>query len=158
RNVVIAMAAGNNTATTAVEAEAVRNAQQIAKAMEGFYGKAGAEQLFELLAGHYGAVKQFATANLANDTALQDTAREAMLSNAGKLAVFLSAANPYLPIDAVRGMLLAHGGHHITQIMQLSSKNYAGEMQTWGEMKNHMYAIADAVTSALAMQFPEKFK
>lgn len=158
RNVVLASEAGNGAAAAAAEAEAVSNARRIAHAMEGFYGKAAADQLFGLLAGHYGAVKQYATATLANDAARQQLARDAMIDNGGQLAQFLSTANPHLPLDAVRGMLMAHGGHHMIQIQQLHDKQYAQEARTWEDMKNHMVAIADALTVALSQQFPAKFE
>ncbi len=158
RNVVIATYAGDTAAATAAENEAVRNARQIAAAMEPFYGKPAADKLFTLLAGHYGAVKQYLDATRGKQAAAQELARVSMFENAEQLARFLSNANPNLPIDAVRGMLLAHGGHHISQITQLRDHEYAEEAQTWGEMKNHMYAIADALAQAIATQFPAKFK
>lgn len=78
-------------------------------------------------------------------------------SNAEEIAVFLSKANPYLPKDAVNALLLAHGSHHIQQIQQLKGRQYEAEAQTWEEMKNHVYQIADATADALARQFAKKF-
>ena len=158
RNVVLATTAGNTAAAAAAEANVVRNAQQIANAMEVFYGKAAAENLFSLLAGHYGAVKQYLLAAVLQDRVQQDAARATMGENAGKLASFLAAANPNLPRDAVLGMLLAHGDHHILQIDQLRDKQYVDEAQTWMDMKSHMYAVADALAGALSQQFPDKFR
>ena len=37
-------------------------------------------------------------------------------------------------------------------------KQYVQEAQTWAAMKDHMYAIADALTLAIAKQFPAKFE
>jgi hypothetical protein len=158
RGVAAETIAGNAAAASAAEKEAVANARQIAAAMEPYYGKAASEKLFALLAGHYTAVKHYLDAMVAGNTPTQDQAREAMGANAEQIAQFLSAANPHLPIDGVRGMLLAHGGHHVLQIQQLHGKRYGDEAKTWEEMKNHMYAVADAVTDALAKQFPAKFK
>ena len=132
--------------------------KNIAAAMEPFYGKAASEKLFDLLAGHYTAVKHYLEAVHTNNPQEQDTARVRMAENAEKIAVFLSSANPNLPREALRGMLLAHGGHHIQQIQQLRDKQYNEEAQTWDTMKNHMYAIADALAGALAKQFPAKFR
>ena len=94
------------------------------------------------MAGHYGAVKQYLLAARATDTAGQEAGRQAMFKNAEQIATFLSSANPHLPIDALRGMLLAHGGHHILQIQQMIGKQHVQEAQTWEAMKDHMYAIA----------------
>ena len=158
RNVTLETLAGNAAGAAAAEQNVVKNAKNIAAAMEPFYGKAASEKLFDLLAGHYTAVKHYLEAVHTNNPQEQDTARERMAENAEKIAVFLSSANPNLPTEALRGMLLAHGGHHIQQIQQLRDKQYNEEAQTWDTMKNHMYAIADALAGALAKQFPAKFR
>lgn len=158
RAVVVETINGNSSAATAAENAAVDNAHALAAALEPFYGKPASEKTFTLLAGHYTAVKQYLLATKAKDSAAQDTARKAMFDNADQIATFLSTANPHLPIDALRGMLLAHGGHHVVQIQQLDNNEYAQEVQTWDAMKNHMYGIADAMTFALAKQFPDRFK
>jgi hypothetical protein len=41
--------------------------------------------------------------------------------------------------------------------MQLKEKDYVHEGETWKVMKRHVYVIADALTMALATQFPNKF-
>lgn len=158
RNVVLATSAGNAAEASAAENEVVANAKQIAAAIEPFYGKPASEKLFGLLAGHYGAVKQYLEATLANSKPKQELAMKTLTDNAGEIAVFLSGANPYLPLDTLRSLLLAHGGHHALEIQQWHDKQYAEEAKTWESMKNHMYVIADALAGALAKQFPAKFK
>lgn len=158
RNVATETIAGNANAAKAADAQVVANAKQIAAAIEPFYGKAAADKLFSLLAGHYGAVRQYLDATLANSKPKQDAALKTLTDNAGEIAVFLGGANPHLPVDTLRSLLGAHGGHHVQQIQQLRDKQYAQEAQTWEAMKNHMYVIADALAAGLAKQFPEKFK
>ncbi|MEW9897531.1 hypothetical protein ABWL39_02680 [Chitinivorax sp. PXF-14] len=157
RDVVEQTLAGNTAAAAEAEKQVVANARQIAGAIEPFYGKPASDRLFGLLTGHYGAVKQYLEAAKARSTAKQDAATKALTDNAGEIAVFLSGANPNLPLDTLRGLLLAHGGHHIQQITQLRDKQYAQEAETWAAMKDHMYVIADALAGALAKQFPAKF-
>lgn len=157
RNVVVATLANNKTAATAAENEVVANAKLIAASIEPFYGKAAADKLFNLLAGHYGAVKQHLDAIVAGSQKKEDAAMKNLTDNVEEIAVFLSGANPNLPRDAVRGLLLAHVGHHKQQIQQLHDKQYQQEAQTWGAMKAHMYVIADTLTQALAVQFPARF-
>lgn len=158
RNVAQEILLGNEAAAAAAELEAVANAKAIAAAIEPFYGKPASDKLFTLLAGHYTAVKQYAEATAANSAARQDAAQKDLLANAQELAKFLSSANPNLPMDAVLGMLLAHGGHHILQIQELKAGQYGDEAKTWNAMKLHMFAIADALTNAIAKQFPDKFQ
>jgi hypothetical protein len=157
RNVSIAAIDKNDLAVKAAEQQAVANAKAIAASIEPFYGAAAEESFFKLLADHYGAVKAYLVATVAADAAAQATATQALASNAEEIAVFLSKANPYLPKDAVQGLLLAHGGHHIQQIQELKDRKYEAEALTWEDMKKYVYQIADATADALAKQFVKKF-
>jgi hypothetical protein len=158
RNVVEARFAGNVGAAKAAEQQVVANAQAIAGAIEPFYGKAASDQLFKLLAGHWGAISDYLDATRAGNKAGQDAAYQALTENAGQIATFLGGANPYLPADTVRGLLYAHGAHHVQQIQQFQAKQYEQEAKTWAAMKDHMYVIADALAGGIAKQFPEKFR
>lgn len=157
RNVVMASAAQNKAATAAAEAQVVANAKQIAAAVEPFYGKAASERLFALLAGHYGAVKDYLGATLAGNKTRQAAATTTLTANAEEIAKFLSGANPYLPYDTLRTLLLAHGAHHIQQIDEVKARRYDDEANTWAAMRGHLLTVADALTGGLAQQFPEKF-
>lgn len=157
RNVVWDNASNNTAARDAAEKEVVANAKQIASSIAPFYGEAASEKLFNLLAGHYGAVKEYSDATIAGSTHQQDLALAHLASNAEDIAVFLSGANPYLPKDSVRGLIAAHGAHHVAQITQFQKKDYAHEGATWQVMRQHVYVIADALTAALVAQFPAKF-
>jgi hypothetical protein len=157
RNVSIAAIDRNDLAGKVAEQQAVANAKAIAASIEPFYGAPAKEAFFKLLAGHYGAVKTYLIATVAAEPVAQGRATQTITSNAEELAVFLSTANPYLPKDAVNALLLAHGSHHIQQIQQLKDRQYEAEAQTWEEMKNHVYQIANATADALAKQFAKKF-
>jgi hypothetical protein len=157
RNVVVATFAGNQPAAAAAERQVVGNARQIAAVIEPYYGKDASEKLFGLLAGHYGAVKQYLDATVAGSKDKQDAAFKNLSVNASEISRFLSGANPNLPFDTLNGLLIAHGGHHVQQIQQLQSKEYVQEAQTWDTMKRHMYVIADALAGAIAKQFPKQF-
>jgi len=45
----------------------------------------------------------------------------------------------------------------MAQSNQVASGDFRGEAQTWHAMRKHMHTIADAIASALAKQFPERF-
>jgi hypothetical protein len=158
RNVVEARLANDMTRAKVSEQEVVANAKAIAGAIEPFYGKPASEKLFGLLAGHWGAISDYINATHAGKKADQDAAYKKLVANADEIAKFLSDANPNLPNETLRSLLLAHGGHHVQQIQQLQAKQYAEEAKTWTAMKGHMYVIADALAGGIAAQFPEKFK
>ena len=157
RNVAVATMDKNAAARESAEKSVVANAQQIAQSIEPFYGKPASDKLFNLLAGHYGAIREDLDATVAGNAAQQETAIKALTANAGEISTFLSGANPYLPKDAVMGLLTAHAAHHIQQFQQLNAGEYVQEAETWNGMKKHIYVVADALTGALAQQFPSKF-
>lgn len=157
REVVHGLAVKDAAAADVAEQQAVANARQIAAAIKPFYGEKAADRLFDLLAGHYGAVKSHASATLAGNAAEAKRAIEQLNGNAGEIAVFLSGANPNLPENTLRSLLAAHGGHHVQQNQQVAAHDAAGEARTWEAMKGHMYTIADALAGALAKQFPDRF-
>jgi hypothetical protein len=157
REVVRNLATNDSADATLAEQQVVANAKQIAGAIAPFYGQAASDQLFKLLAGHYGAVKAHAQATIAKDANAQKNAVEQLTANAGEIATFLSGANPNWPRATLMGLLSAHGAHHVQQNQQIAAKDWAGEAHTWEAMKNHMYVIADALGAGIAKQFPEKF-
>ena len=136
----------------------IANAKQIADAVGSFYGKPAGEKMLGLLAGHWGAVKAYADATFAKDSAGQSKATTDLNANAKDIADFLSGANPYLPQATLLSLLAGHGAHHIGQIQQVAAGDTAGEAKTWDAMRAHMMTIADALAGGIAKQFPDKVK
>ncbi len=87
-----------------------------------------------------------------------DAAFKDLLKNADEIAAFLGGANPNLPVDALKGLLAAHGSHHVQQIKEFEAKQFDAEAKTWAAMTGHMYVIADALADGIAKQFPDKFR
>ena len=157
RNVALDNATNDLRSRDFAEKAVVANAREIARTFTPFYGEAASEQLFTLLTGHYNAVKAYSEATVARDTRRQDAAMARFASNTDAIATFLSGANPYLPKETVRGLFATHVNHHVAQIIKFQERDYAGEEETWPVMQHHIYVIADALTAALAKQFPAKF-
>ena len=158
RNVALATRLGDTGAAAVAEENVVKNARAIADAIIPVYGKPAADQLFGLLAGHYGAVKAYMTAAYAADKKGRDAAVDKIKANATEIAGFLSTANPNLPKDTLVSLLFAHGGHHIAQIDAFAVKDYAAEARVWSAMNEHMLMIADALGTGIVKQFPAKFQ
>ncbi len=158
RSVVFATSSGDIEATEVAEENVVKNAKDIAAAVGSFYGKEAGDKMFGLLAGHYGAVKDYLTATMAGSKEGKDAAVEKLKKNAEEIATFLNGANPKnWPKDTLVSLLMAHGGHHIAQIDQVKAKDYGAEATTWEAMKKHIYTIADALAGGIVKQFPKKF-
>ena len=157
RSYVMATHAHDPVQSKVAEQEVVSNAKALAATIAPFYGQAASDKLFELLAGHWGAVRDYNTATAAHSKANQDKATAKIIANAHEIAKFLSGANPNLPEDAVFGLLSSHGGHHISQIDEVAARDFAGEAKTWHAMRHHMLVIADAIADGIAKQFPDRF-
>jgi len=157
RNVVLMTKYGDTEAAKTAEDKVVANARAIGDAIASIYGKEAGDKLFGLLAGHYGAVKDYMTAAFAGNADAKGAAIEKLKNNAEEIATFLSSANPNWPKQTLLGLLMAHGGHHIAQIDQVNIKNFAAEAKTWDDMKKHIYVIADALSGGIVKQFPKKF-
>ena len=157
RNYVLANQEGQRKQAEAAGTEVVANATAIANSLAPLYGQPAADQMLKLLAGHWGAVKHYSDASVAKNAAGKDAAVAELSSNAKAIAKFLATANPNLPEGTLVSMLSAHGGHHVTQVDQLSRKDYTAEAKTWTAMRGHMLVLADTLAAALVKQFPDKF-
>ena len=141
----------------AVEKEVDANTKQIAGMLIPFYGEARAQTFLNLLDINIGAVREYSEATIAGNTSQQDAALARLASNADDFGAFFSGINPYLSESTARGLIAAHGAHHVLQINQYKKKDYAHLDETWKMMREHVYVIADTLTEALVKQFPEKF-
>ena len=158
QHVVLFNTSNDPTARDAADKQVLANAKQIANAFIPFYGEARSEKLFTLLSGHYAAVKEYSEATSAGNTRQQDAALVRLGSNAADIDGFFIGVNPnHLLKGTVRGLIEAHGAHHVLQINQYKKKEYAKLEETWPMMRQHVYVIADTLTTALAKQFPDKF-
>ncbi len=157
RGVVIGTKYDNKDEAKVAEEKVVENAKALAGSITPYYGKEAADKLFGLLAGHYGAVKDYMIADYSGNKEAKDSAAEKLKKNADEIATFLSSANPNWPKDALLSALIAHGGHHMAQIDEINAKDFTGEAKTWDAMKNHIYVIADVLANGIIKQFPKKF-
>jgi hypothetical protein len=158
QHVVLINAMNDPAARDAADKQVLANAKQIADTFIPFYGEARSKNLFALLAGHYASVKEYSEATIAENSGKQDAALARLSSNADDIDTFFNGVNPHhLPKGTVRGLIEAHGAHHVLQINQYKKKEYAKLEETWPMMRQHVYVIADTLATALAKQFPDKF-
>jgi hypothetical protein len=142
----------------AADKQVLANVRQIANTFTPYYGEARCEKLYTLLASHYSSVKEYSEATIAGSKSRQDMALAHLASNADDIDVFFNGVNPHnLPKGTVRGLIAAHGAHHVLQINQYKKKEYAQLEETWSMMRQHVYVIADTLTTAVVKQFPGRF-
>lgn len=158
QHVVLYNTTNNPAERHTADKQVLANAKQIADTFAPFYGEARSEKLFTLLSGHYAAVKAYSEATIEGNIPQQDAALVHLASNADEIDAFFNGVNPnHLPKNTIRGLIAAHGAHHVLQINQYKKKEYAKLEETWPMMRQHVYIIADTLTMALSKQFPEKF-
>ncbi|MCK9538166.1 hypothetical protein [Dokdonella sp.] len=153
-----AVKAGDAAAASKAADATVANAKEIANAVAGFYGEDAGKGMFKLLAGHWQGVKDLTDAQHANDAAAEAKAKDELNTNADAVAKFLSSANPNLPYDAVKGLMMTHIGYHEAQIQEIMAGESKAEASTWKSMQAHMNMFADALSDGIAKQFPDKAK
>jgi len=139
------------------EKEVAANSKLIAHTMKQFYGDAVSDKLCRLLNSNYSAIREYSEATVAGNKARQDVALALLESNTNDIADLLSRANPYLRKDTIQGLIAAHGAHQILQVNLYKERKYARLMATWPTMRKQGYVIADALTSGLVRQFPDRF-
>jgi hypothetical protein len=141
----------------AVKKEVDANTKQIASVLIPFYGESRAQKFLTLLDINIDAVREYSEATTAGNKSLQDAALTRLANNANDFGAFFSGINPHLSESTARGLIAAHGAHHVLQINQYKKKDYAHLDETWKMMREHVYVIADTLTEALVKQFPNKF-
>ena len=152
----------NNETNTLAKRAAVKkeiddNTKQIASTIAPFYGEVASRKFLSLLDINIGAVREYSEATVAGNKSAQDAALARLESNSDEFGVFFSGINPHLKKDTIKGLIAAHGAHHVLQINQYKKKDYAHLDETWKMMREHVYIIADTLTEAFVKQFPGKF-
>ena len=157
QHAVLTEATGSLAERDAVKKRVDDNTKQIASMLIPFYGEARSQKFLSLLDSNIGAVREYSEATVAGNTSQQDAALAHLAKNADNFGAFLNGINPYLSESTVRGLIAAHGAHHVLQINQYKKKDYAHLDETWKMMREHVYVIADTLIEALVKQFPSKF-
>ena len=162
RTLVIATRLGEKTEAGEADEYGLKNAVAIGQSIAPVYGQAAGEKFAMLFTAHYATVKGYMTAAFANNfsgnAALKKAALDRLLKNANDIAMFVSAANPNLPRNAVYGLLLTHGQQHVMSIDATAKKDWAAEAEMWDPMVKHIYTLSDALAEGIAKQFPDKFQ
>ncbi|MCC6869812.1 MAG: hypothetical protein IT522_13415 [Burkholderiales bacterium] len=157
RDYALAVHAANKANEKKAADAVVANARAIADAVAGFYGKEAGDGLFKLLGGHWGGVKALTDSAKAKNAGAEDKAVNELATNAGQIAKFLAGANPNWKESDLDAALLAHAGHHKTQVdLMMTNAPKAKQDAAWTDMQHHMDAVADALAGGIAKQFPDK--
>ncbi len=149
RNVIVTTRFGNTEAAMTAEDMVMKHQRTLADSMTAVYGKDRAEFFFDLLGVRFAAIKQYMTAAANHDNLAQNAAISRIRKNTEDMTSFLVSANSGWSAQTVLGLLMAQGGHHITEIDQILSGDFSSESQTWAALKNTVYLIADTMADGM---------
>lgn len=141
-----------------VLARLLRNQQDIGNAVKPYYGSAAGDQLAKLLTDHIVLAGKIVDAAKANDMATLKTLNDQWFKNADDIAAFLSKANPNWTNQALKDLLYKHLKMVTNEVVTRIQMNWDGNVKAFDAGLDHIIVLADALSSGIIKQFPNKFK
>lgn len=135
------------------------NQAHIGNAIKPFYGDQAGNKLTSLLKDHILGAAELLAAAKAGDKAKSDAASAKWYANADDIAGFLSSANPKnWPLAAMKTHMKTHLDLTLEEAAARLTGDYARDIQAYEKVHAHILGLADALTSGIVAQFPNKFK
>ena len=141
----------------AIAERLLRNQDDIGNAIKPYYGDAAGNKLGSLLRDHILIAADLVKAAKAGDSGAQEAANKKWFQNADDIAAFLSSANPNWPQKTLQDMLHTHLQGVTDQVVALLKHDTGALATAYDKNAEHMMMVADAVTSGIVKQFPDKF-
>jgi hypothetical protein len=136
----------------------LHNQDEIGNAIKPYYGDAAGNKLGSLLRDHILIAAELVKAAKGGDSAAQDAANKKWFKNADDIAAFLSSANPNWPQNTLQDMLQTHLKGVTDQVVALLKHDTGALATAYDKNAEHMMMMADALTSGIVKQFPDKFR
>jgi hypothetical protein len=150
--------AGNTPAFEGAAKALEGNSNDIAAAIGSVYGLQTQEAFDPLWKKHIGFFVDYTTAKAAGDIAKQDKAVADLTAYASEFgAVIESVTEKRLTKDAVSELVTAHILGLKGVVDAFAAKDFAAAYPALREAYGHMQMIGDALASAIAGQFPDKY-
>ena len=139
-------------------ARLMQNQEDIGNAIKPFYGDAAGAQLTGLLKNHISTAAAVVAAAMGTDTVRLKAAQAQWTANADSIADFLSSANPNWPKQALVDMLHEHLRVTTEEAVARIKKDWPGDVKASDAIHKQATMMADALSSGIIKQFPDKFK
>jgi hypothetical protein len=136
----------------------MQNQQDIGDAIKPYYGDDAGMKLTGLLKNHISTAAGVVAAAMGTDTMKLKAAHAAWTANADSIADFLAAANPNWPKQALADMLHEHLRVTTNEAVARLKKDWAGDVKAYDAIHLQAIMMADALSSGIIKQFPDKFK
>jgi len=133
------------------------NSVALSKAIGLVYGDDAEAALLPLWRKHIGFFVDYTTATIKQNASGRQAAVDDLLGYAKDFGAFLNSANPNLPADAVEKLVREHVTTLAAVVDAQANQNWSTAYTNQRKAAAHMQMIADALSSAVAKQFPDRF-
>jgi hypothetical protein len=155
RNYIIDVVANRPADEIAVTAQRLfQNQIDIGVAVRPFFGASGGDQLTALLHEHIQGAADVLAAAIANDDAAFHAANTAWYQNGYEIAQFLSNANPTWDLATTTNHMNRHLDLTLAEAKARLTGDWAGDVQGYDDVVDHLMTFADFLTQGLVQQFP----
>lgn len=153
----IVSAVAGSPDTDATLARLLQNQTDIGNAVADYYGNDAGTKLTTLLKAHIATAGDILTAAKAGDDAAVTKASTAWYANADEIAAFLAGANPAWPEATLKDMMHTHLDQTLAEATAQLTGDYAKSVTEYDHIVTHIIDMADALSSGIVTQFPNKF-
>lgn len=133
------------------------NSVEVAAIVGSVYGDEAEGQFLELWRSHIGFFADYTAAAKAGDQAAMDQALADLAGYGEEASTFFANANPNLPKEAVKPLLVEHRDLVIDAVNAYGSGDVAGSFAAEQEARDQVGEIANALAGGIVAQYPEKF-
>jgi hypothetical protein len=135
----------------------LQNQDDLGNAVKPYYGEDAGKKLAQLLREHIMIATEVVKAAQAGIAVDLTKAQAKWTANGDEIAAFLSGANPNWPKAVLSDMLHKHLAYTTDEVVCRLKKDWAGDIAAYDKGHVHMLMFADALTTGIMKQFPEKF-
>ncbi|MBD2847739.1 copper amine oxidase N-terminal domain-containing protein [Paenibacillus sp. IB182496] len=142
----------------AAQAALEQNAADMKPAIASVYGDAGAAEFDRIFSAHNSYTEEFVEAELADDEDARQEAEDELEEFVQEFGDFLGTATEgNLPASAAKDVLRKHENQVIEVFDHYASGEYGQAYGAFREGLGDMFDISDALSQAIAEQFPDVF-
>jgi hypothetical protein len=142
----------------AVTERLLKNQDDIGAAIVPFYGNEAGDKLASLLRDHILVAADVVKAAKAGNKTELKASQTKWEANADDIAVFLSGANPNWDKRELTTMLHRHLELTTGEVVARLEKDWKADIKAYDDGHAHMLMFADALTTGIVKQFPDKFE
>lgn len=136
----------------------LRNPQDFAEALRGFYGDQVAMRFADLLREHLVIAAQLVQAAKAGDSSAAGEAERKWYANVNAIAAFLGTINPFWSESQWRNMLHEHLAMTKAEAVAMLNQNYEESIRLMDQIEKQALVMADVMINGLIKQFSDRLR